>query len=137
MEAGVGGKRFLYEGFHWVPVFNLKLTDKPLLIPLAFQIYRVNHKVYIEGLQQVPSHMLLSNHEKAEHFKQERKNQHSIFEAMISKNAVLVLEISEKQAQRYLGMCKNSFSKMIEEKVIVANNSLQIEKLGTIDMNST
>ena len=56
---------------------------------------------------------------------------------MISKNAVLVLEISEKQAQRYLGMCKNSFSKMIEEKVIVANNSLQIEKLCTIDMNST
>jgi hypothetical protein len=81
--------------------------------------------------------MLLSNHEKAEHFKQERKNQHRVFEAMISKNAVLVLEISEKQAQRYLGMCKNSFSKMIEEKVIVANNSLQIEKLCTIDMNST
>ena len=81
--------------------------------------------------------MLLSNHEKAENFKQERKNQHRVFEAMISKNAVLVLEISEKQAQRYLGMCKNSFSKMIEEKVIVANNSLQIEKLGTIDMNST
>jgi hypothetical protein len=40
--------------------------------------------------------MLLSNHEKAEHFKQERKNQHRVFEAMISKNAVLVLEISEK-----------------------------------------
>lgn len=56
---------------------------------------------------------------------------------MISKNAVLVLEISEKQAERYLSLSKNSFRKMIEEKFIVANNTLQIEKLSTVDMNAT
>ncbi len=81
--------------------------------------------------------MLLSNNEAAEKFKADRKAQHRVFDAMISKNAVLVLEISEKQAERYLSLSKNSFRKMIEEKFIVANNTLQIEKLSTVDMNAT
>ena len=43
------GQRFLYEGYHKVPVFNLKVSDQPVLIALAFQVYRVGHKVYIEA----------------------------------------------------------------------------------------
>jgi len=39
--------------------------------------------------------MLLSNAEKAERFKNDRKN-NPIINAMISKNAILVIEISEK-----------------------------------------
>lgn len=49
------GRRFLYEGFHRIPVFNIRVSDKPVLIPLAFQIYRVSHKVYIEALQALPA----------------------------------------------------------------------------------
>lgn len=48
---------------------------------------------------------------------------------MINKNQQLILDISEKQASRYLLIAENSFATMIEDKLIVANNSLQIEKL--------
>lgn len=74
--------------------------------------------------------MILSNEVKAEQFKHDRKN--PVFQAMIHKNALLVLEITEKQASRYLSQCKNSFKRMIEEKIIVANNKLQIEKLTDV-----
>jgi hypothetical protein len=36
-------------------VFNIRVSDKPVLIPLAFQIYRISHKVYIEALQALPA----------------------------------------------------------------------------------
>jgi|LauGreDrversion4_2_1035121.scaffolds.fasta_scaffold119943_4 hypothetical protein len=48
---------------------------------------------------------------------------------MINKNQQLILDISEKQASKYLLISGNSFATMIENKLIVANNNLQIEKL--------
>ena len=56
-----GGKRLLYEGYHRVPCFNMKLSDKPVLMPLAFSVYKVSHKVYIEASRNIPANLLLSN----------------------------------------------------------------------------
>jgi hypothetical protein len=38
----------------------MKVSDKPVLLPLAFQIYRVSHKVYVEALHNVPGYMQIS-----------------------------------------------------------------------------
>ena len=38
--------------------------------------------------------------------------------------------MTEKQASRYLSLSDNIFTRLIEDKIIVANNKLQIEKLA-------
>ena len=46
-------------------------------------------------------------------------------------NANLLLELSEKQAMKYLMMSDNDFGKMIEDLVIVTNSKLKIENVNT------
>ena len=45
-------------------------------------------------------------------------------------NAHLLLELNEKQAQKYLMMSDNDFGRMIEDLVIVANSRLKIENVN-------
>lgn len=45
-------------------------------------------------------------------------------------NAHLLLEISEKAAQKYLMMSDNDFGRMIEDMVIVTNSKLKIENIN-------
>ena len=43
----------------------------------------------------------------------------------------LVLELTEKQAQRYLMMSNNDFGCMIEDLIIVTNSKLKIEAMSS------
>ena len=45
-------------------------------------------------------------------------------------NANLLLDISEKAAQKYLMMSQNDFGTMIEDLVIVTNSKLKIENVN-------
>lgn len=42
-------RRYLYEGLHEVPVFNLKHQDLPVLLGFKFTVYRTAVKIYIEA----------------------------------------------------------------------------------------
>ena len=42
-------KRYLYEGYHEIPVFNLKFQDEPVLLAFKFTIYRTSVKIYAEA----------------------------------------------------------------------------------------
>jgi hypothetical protein len=41
----------------------MKLSDKPVLMHLAFQVYKVAHKIYIEASPNLPAHLMLLNPE--------------------------------------------------------------------------
>ena len=45
-------------------------------------------------------------------------------------NANLLLELTEKAAQKYLLMSDNDFGRMIEDLIIVANSRLKIENVN-------
>lgn len=45
-------------------------------------------------------------------------------------NAHLLLELSEKEAQKYLMMSQNDFGRLIEDLVIVTNSRLKIENVN-------
>ena len=47
----------------------------------------------------------------------------------VNPNANLILELSEKEAIKYLMMSDNDFSKMVEDLVIVMNNKIKIENI--------
>ncbi|TNV85485.1 hypothetical protein FGO68_gene10874 [Halteria grandinella] len=118
-----GNHRLIYEGYHRIPVFNLKVSDKPVLLPLAFSVYRVGHKVYFEASQSIPASLLILQPE----LRAEKRNASY---SMINKNSQLILDTSEKMAAKYLSLSDNSFARLIEDKIIVANQKLQIEKLS-------
>jgi hypothetical protein len=41
--------RYLYSGIHEVPVFNLKLSNQPILVRFKFNIFRIvnKNKIYL------------------------------------------------------------------------------------------
>jgi hypothetical protein len=45
-------------------------------------------------------------------------------------NAHLLLELSEKEAQKYLMMSQNDFGRLIEDLIIVTNSKLKIENVN-------
>lgn len=53
----------LYEGYHTVPVFNMKVSDKPILMGLAFSVFKVGHKIYIEAFKNITASLLLKQPE--------------------------------------------------------------------------
>lgn len=102
-------RRYLYEGFHQVPVFNLKYQEPPVLLKFKFIVYRTAVKIYVEA-------KLLSMHENAR------------FNYFINKNRQLILELSERLAIKHMNQCDNSYEQFIESQIIVANDQLKIEK---------
>ena len=42
-------RRFLYEGLHEIPVFNLKYQEAPVMLGFKFSAYRTAVKIYIEA----------------------------------------------------------------------------------------
>ena len=42
-------RRYLYEGLHEVPVFNLKVQDQPVIMGFKFNVYRTAIKIYVEA----------------------------------------------------------------------------------------
>ena len=42
-------RRYLYEGLHEVPVFNLKFQNEPSLLAFKFNVYRTAVKIYVEA----------------------------------------------------------------------------------------
>ena len=107
-------KRQLYKGIHEVPVFNLKLSNKPILLSFSFSVFRMNNnkrKIFVSG-------KLLSG-------------QPRVSMSYVHANANLLLELTEKAAQKYLLMSDNDFGTMIEDLIIVANSRLKIENVNT------
>ena len=102
-------RRYLYEGYHEVPVFNLKHQDLPVLLAFKFNVYRTAVKIYVEA-KMLPQQ---TNHRQA---------------YFVNRNKQLILELSERLAIKYMCMCDNDFAQMIETHLIVANNQLKIEK---------
>ena len=102
-------KRHLYEGLHEIPVFNLKFQNEPVLLAFKFNVYRTAVKIYVEA-KMLP----LQNNFRFNYF--------------INRNKQLILELSERLAIKYMCLCDNDFSQMIETYTIVANNQLKIEK---------
>ena len=47
----------------------------------------------------------------------------------VHNNAQLLIELSEKEAQKYLMMSNNDFGRLIEDLVIVTNSRLKIENV--------
>lgn len=106
-------KRQLYKGVHEVPVFNLKLSGKPLLLSFSFSVFRMNNnkrKIFVSA-------KLLAG-------------QSRVGMMYVHANANLLLELTEKAAQKYLLMSDNDFGRMIEDLVIVANSRLKIENVN-------
>jgi len=50
--------------------------------------------------------------------------------AYVHASANLLLELTEKAAQKYLLMSDNDFGRMIEDLIIVANSRLKIENVN-------
>ena len=42
-------RRYLYEGLHEVPVFNLKFQNEPVMLGFKFTVYRTSVKIYVEA----------------------------------------------------------------------------------------
>ena len=45
-------KRQLYKGVHEIPVFNLKLNTKPILLSFSFSVFRMNNskrKIFVSA----------------------------------------------------------------------------------------
>lgn len=42
-------RRYLYEGLHEVPVFNLKFQNEPVMLGFKFLVYRTSVKIYVEA----------------------------------------------------------------------------------------
>jgi hypothetical protein len=97
-------KRYLYQGIHEIPVFNLKIQDEPIMFIFKFTVYRTAVKIYFEAML-FPNQ--LTPHEST-HF--------------INKNKRLVLELSEKLAIKHLISNENDFALLISNLLIVANN---------------
>lgn len=79
----------LYQGENSVPVFNYKIAEKPKMKTFNFLIYRAKNKIYIEAT------LKKQWQEKSDKF--------------INQNKQLVLELTEKLAEKYLMNCQNSF----------------------------
>ncbi len=41
----------------------MKVSDKPVLMGLAFSVFRVGHKIYVEAFQNIPGSLLLKQPE--------------------------------------------------------------------------
>jgi hypothetical protein len=39
----------LYQGFHQIPVFNLKVQNEPIMHIFKFIVYRTSAKIYFEA----------------------------------------------------------------------------------------
>lgn len=103
---------------HEVPCFNLKYADQPILLTFKFSVFRINNnkrKIFV-GAKMLPG-------------------QPQISMRYVHVNAHLLLELNEKQAQKYLMMSDNDFGRMIEDLVIVANSKLKIENVNTKQYN--
>ena len=103
-------RRYLYEGVHHVPVFNLKFQNQPVLLAFKFIVYRTSIKIYIEA-KLMPT------------FQDNARWQY-----FINRNKQLILELTERLATKYMHMCENKFEALIESHLIIANNQLKIEK---------
>jgi hypothetical protein len=101
-------RRVIYSGRHTVPVFNLKVDENPHPLEMAFQIYRVGKKIYISAILDIGTTA-------------------STF--LVNPNSNLMITLSEKLASKYLMSCENNFPKLIEDKIIVANSQLKIERM--------
>ena len=76
----------MYKGAHEVPVFNYRINSKPLLLTLNFNVFRVKDnkkKIYLSA--KIP-----------------KAQQNKTTFKYINMNANLVLELTEKAAQKYL-----------------------------------
>jgi hypothetical protein len=104
-------QRQLYKGVHEVPVFNLAVDEKPVLLAFKFSVFRMSNKKKV----------FVSAHLKA--------RPGSLAQSYVSADANLMLELSEKEAIKYLMMSENNFAKMIEDLVIVTNSKLKIENV--------
>ena len=102
-------RRYLYEGSHKIPCFNLKFQEQPVLLAFKFIIYRTSVKIYIEA-------KMLMHQENGR------------FAYFINRNRQLILELSERMAIKYMCMCENDFAQLVESHLIIANNQLKIEK---------
>ena len=98
-------RRYLYEGLHQIPVFNLKFQNEPVLIAFKFTIYRTSVKIYVEA-------KMLAEHE--------QENPRYCF--FINRNRQLILELSERLAIKYMCLCENDFTQLLDTHLIVANN---------------
>ena len=112
IEKKLRNKGQMYKGTHEIPVFNYKVSSKPMLLTLNFNVFRVKdnkRKIYVSAKIQ--------------------KGQPKGAMKYVNANANLMLELTEKAAQKYLLMSDNDFGRMIEDLVIVANSSLKIENV--------
>ena len=96
-------RRYLYEGSHKVPVFNLKIQEQPVLLGFKFIVYRTTVKIYIEA-------RMLHHQENGR------------FAYFVNRNRQLILELSERMAIKYMSMCENDFGQLVESHLIIANN---------------
>lgn len=96
-----------------MPVFNITLTRRPILVKFHFNVFRVptKHKVFLEA-RLAP------------------KQKTAYISHYVVPTAHLILELTEKLAYKYLMMSNNDFGKMIEDMVIVMNSQLRIENLN-------
>lgn len=106
-------KRQLYQGFHEVPVFNLRIGNKPVLLRFRFSVFRMNNKkkVFVSAKLSSKQPLIASDY--------------------VSPHSNLILELTEKEALKYLMMSDNDFGKMIEDLVIVTNSKLKIENVNS------
>lgn len=114
-------KRYLYEGYHEIPVFNLKFQDEPVLLAFKFTIYRTSVKIYAEAklLQTQTNHT---------------------YAYFVNKNKQLILGLSERLAIKYMCLSENDFPRLVETFMIIANNQLKIERMNEYlvsDVHST
>ena len=88
-------KRHLYQGFHQIPVFNLKYQDMPVMLTFKFMVYRTSIKIYIEAkLYPLPEQAKICY--------------------MVNKNRQLILELSERLAIKYMIQSENDFGILID-----------------------
>ncbi len=99
-------RRILYQGEHQIPVFNLKFSEQPQIHRLKFIIYRTLNKIYFEA----------------------KPLRELIMSRYVNTNVQLIVSLSEKLAAKYLMSSDNDFTRLIEDRFIIANNRLQIEK---------
>ena len=97
-----------------MPVFNLVKGKQPILVNFRFSVFRISSKkkIFIQA-KILPG----------------QKNR--IISLYVHPNANLVLELTEKQAQRYLMMSENDFGRMIEDLIIITNSRLKIESVNS------
>lgn len=96
-----------------MPVFNLKQSNQPILVSFRFNIFRIlnKRKIFVQA-KIMPSELTKT------------------VLLYVDQNANLLLELTEKQAQKYLMMVENDFGVMIEDLVIITNSKVKIEDIN-------